>query len=74
MDNHPLKKTRTYLILTGVCIGIILLIIIVITIFDKLGKGENINDDFIEGIIIFICIPGILIGITGAIISAVRKK
>ena len=74
MDKHLWKKTSTYLILTGVCLGILLLEILVITILDKLGKGESINDNIAEGIIFFICIPGILIGITGTIICSVRKK
>ena len=67
-------KTRTYVILIGICIGIMLLELLVITILDSMNKGELINDDIAEGIIILICIPGILVGITGAIITAVRKK
>ena len=74
MKNHPLKKTGTYLILIGVCIGILLLDLLVITILDKMNKGEFINDTISEGIIIFICIPGIITGITGAIICSFRKK
>lgn len=74
MKKHPLKKASTYLILIGVCIGILLLDLLVITILDKMNKGEYINDNISEGIIIFICIPGIIIGIIGAIVFAVRKK
>jgi hypothetical protein len=74
MKKHLWKRTSTYAILIGVCIGIILLEFLVITILDKMGKGEIINDNITEGVMFFICIPGILIGILGAIISAVRKK
>ena len=45
MKNHPWGKARTYLILIGICVGIILLDFLVITIFDKMGKGEYINDN-----------------------------
>jgi len=74
MKNHIWKKTRTYLILIGVCIGILLLVLLGITVLDIMGKAGNINDNITEGIILFICIPGIIIGIIGAIICAIRKK
>jgi hypothetical protein len=74
MKKQLWKRTNTYLILIGVCIGIILLEFLVITILDKMGKGDYVNDNIAEGIIIFICFPGILVGIIGAIICAVRKK
>jgi hypothetical protein len=60
--------------LIGVCIGIILLEFLIITILDKMGKGEYVSDNITEGLLIFICIPGIIVGIIGAIICAVRKK
>ena len=74
MKKHLWKKTSTYLILIVVCVGIILLEVLVITILDQMGKGEYINDNIAEGAIFIICIPGILVGITGAIICAVRKN
>jgi hypothetical protein len=74
MKKHLWEKTNTYLILIGLCIGILLLELLGITILDKMNKGEYINDSIAEGIIFFICIPGILVGIIGAIICAVRKK
>ena len=74
MKKHLWGKTSTYLILIGVCVGILLLIWLGITILDKMDKGEYINDNIAEGVVFFICIPGILIGIIGAIICAVRKK
>lgn len=74
MKKHLWKKTSTYLLLIGICIGILLLDLLGITILDKINKGEYVNDNIAEGIIIFICIPGILFGIIGAVICAVRKK
>jgi hypothetical protein len=74
MKKHLWKKASTYVFLTIVCVGIILLELLLITILDKMGKGEYVNDNIAEGVIFFICIPGILVGIIGAIICAVRKK
>jgi biotin transporter BioY len=74
MEKHLWRKTRTYLFLIGICIGILLLELLGITILDLMNKSEYVNDNITEGIIIFICIPGILIGIIGAIISAVLKR
>jgi biotin transporter BioY len=74
MENHLWKKTSTYLILIGVCIGILLLVLLGITVLDKMDKAEYINDNIAEGIIFFICIPGIIVGIIGAIICTIRKK
>jgi predicted Na+-dependent transporter len=74
MKNQLWRKNNIYLILIGVCIGIILLVLLAITILDKMGKAEYINDNVAEGIILFICIPGIIIGIIGTIIRTFRKK
>ena len=71
---HLWGKTSTYLILIGVCIGILLLEWLGITIISRVLGGEYINDSIAEGVVFFICIPGILVGIIGAIICAVRKK
>jgi len=73
MKKHLWQKTSTYLILIGVCVAILLLEVLVITILDKMGKGETINDTIAESVAFFICVPGIIVGITGAIICAVRK-
>lgn len=77
MKKHPWKKAVNYVILVGVCIGILLLVWLGITILDKTNKGENINDSIAEGVVFFICIPGIMVGIIGAIINgydSVRYK
>jgi hypothetical protein len=74
MKKHFLKKTSTYLILIGVCVGILLLDLLVVSVLDKMGKSESINDNIAEGVLFFICFPGILIGIIGAIICGIRRK
>jgi hypothetical protein len=47
---------------------------LVISILDAMHMGEYVNDDIAEGVIFFVCIPGILVGIIGALIITVRKK
>ena len=74
MNNHLWGKTNTYLILIAVCIGILFLVFIGISVLDKMDKAEYINDNIAQGIIFFICIPGMIVGTIGAIICAIRKK
>jgi hypothetical protein len=72
---HPWKKTMNYVILAAVCIGIFFLGLLAITILDKLNQEASIKlDGIVEGYALLVCIPGILAGIIGAIICAVRKK
>lgn len=74
MKTNFLRKRSTYLILTAVCIGILLLEFLVIFILDKMNKGENVNDDFATVVAFFICFPGIIAGIIGSIICSFKKK
>jgi predicted Na+-dependent transporter len=74
MNKQIWKRTRTYLFVVAVCILILLLEWLVISILDAMNMGEYVNDDIAEGLIFFVCIPGILTGIIGAIICRVRKK
>jgi Na+/H+ antiporter NhaC len=74
MKKQIWKKPGTYLLVIGVCIVILLLEWLVISILDAMQMGEYVNDNIAEGLIFFVCIPGILIGITGAIIFTFRKK
>jgi hypothetical protein len=74
MKRYLWKNTNTYLILIGICIGILLLEWLGITVLDKMGKGEYVNDNIAEGILLIICIPGIIVGIIGAIICSFRKN
>jgi hypothetical protein len=74
MKKQVWKNPGTYILVIGVCIVILLLEWLVISILDAMQMGEYVNDDIAEGLIFFVCIPGILIGITGAIIFTFRKK
>jgi hypothetical protein len=72
--SHPWRKSMGYVILTGVCLGIILLIFVVISILMVIGKTEYISEAIVMYLFFFICIPGIVVGIAGAIIYAFIKK
>ncbi|GAP69567.1 hypothetical protein BA6E_12117 [Bacteroidales bacterium 6E] len=74
MKSHLLSKSSTYRFILLGCIGLLLFIILAITLLDVLGKGELVNDEIAESIVFFVCIPGILIGIIGVVITAIRKK
>jgi len=74
MKKQLWNKMSTYLFLIGVCVVILLMEWLVISILDAMNKGEYVNDDIAESVIFFVCIPGILVGIIGAIIISVRKK
>ena len=73
---HPWKEAFNYGILAVVCICIIGLEVIGISILAKMNKTEFLDKS--EGVIWIVtgifCIPGLLVGIIGAIICAVRKK
>jgi hypothetical protein len=73
---HPWKEAFNYGILAIVCIGIIGLEVAGISILAKMDKTEFLDKN--EGIVWIItgifCIPGLLVGMIGAIICSVRKK
>jgi len=75
---HPWRDVVNYVILIGVCLGIILLIIVGIGFLKDIGKNidktEHIGEAIIMGLFFFICLPGIVVGIIGAIISPFRKN
>lgn len=71
---HPWEKAGNYGILAGVCIGILLLEWLGIHILAARHLNEYISEGIAMGIAFLICVPGILAGIAGAIICAVRKK
>lgn len=81
---HPWRKPSKYLILAGICACIIVLfflgIYIYASLFVKPGSVSTPSggDDFFEGFalltIFFICAPGIVAGLSGAVLRAVQKK
>jgi hypothetical protein len=70
---HPWRNSMNYGILTGVCFGLILLTFMGIYILSALHKDEYISEGVVMSFIGLICIPGIVTGIIGAIIWAIRK-
>jgi len=71
---HPWRKVKNYLILSGVCVGILVLEYLGINLLDRLGKTEYISEGVAMGVAFVFCLPGFLVGIIGALICAVRKK
>lgn len=71
---HPWKRANNYLILIGICVGILLLEWFGISILAKMHLDKYLSEGIAMGVVFLICVPGILTGIIGAIICAVRKK
>lgn len=81
---HSWRKPSYYLILAGISAGIIFLIFLGIYIYASLflkpGSANvptaagNFFEAFFMLTIIFICMPGIIAGLLGAIIRGVQKK
>jgi hypothetical protein len=71
---HPWEKAGNYGILAGVCTGILLLEGLGIHILASMHLDKYLSEGIAMGVAFLICIPGILVGIMGAIICSVRKK
>jgi hypothetical protein len=71
---HPWEKAVNYGILVGLCVGILILEWLGISILAKMHLDKYLSEGIAMGVAFFICVPGILVGIIGAIICAVRKK
>jgi len=71
---HPWVKAGNYGILAGVCTGILLMEWIGIHILSAIHLNDYISEGIAMGVAFLICVPGILVGITGAIICTIRKK
>lgn len=78
---HPWRKVKPYLIMAGICALIMALIFIGLHVYDKFffqrepgGKpteAENIIEAIIFMTVLFGCVPGLFIGIVGAITRAI---
>lgn len=71
---HPWKKAGNYVILLVVCIVILLMEWLGIHILASMHLDKYISEGIAMGVAFLICLPGILVGIIGAIICSVRKK
>jgi hypothetical protein len=71
---HPWEKAGNYGILAVVCIGILLLEGLGIYILAKMHLDKYLSEGIAMGVAFLICVPGILVGLIGALICAGRKK
>jgi hypothetical protein len=71
---HPWRKWENYALLIGLCSFIILLTWMAIRFFVFLGKPSFVNEGVVMILILFFCVPGILVGIIGTLYWAFRKK
>jgi hypothetical protein len=71
---HPWEKASNYGILAGLCAAILLLEWLGIHILAAMHLNQYLSEGIAMGVAFLICVPGILVGIIGAIICTVRKK
>jgi hypothetical protein len=66
---HPWKGGRNYAIMAWICAGIIALTFAVVCSLSWLGFDKYLNGSVIMYIIFLICLPGIIVGILGAVLN-----
>jgi hypothetical protein len=66
---HTWKKGRSYAILAWMCAAIMALTFAAICILSWLGFEKYLGEAVIMFIIFFICLPGIIVGILGAVLN-----
>jgi hypothetical protein len=71
---HPWNKAYNYGFLAVVCVVILVLEGLGIMILAKMHLDKYLSEGIAMGVAFLICVPGILVGITGAIICAIRKN
>ena len=71
---HPWRISTNFAKLAGVSFGLILLTFLGIFILSSLHKTEYLSEGVVMGFIGLICLPGIVVGVAGAIFWAIRKK
>jgi hypothetical protein len=63
---HIWKKSRNFVLLIYVSIGIVLLQILIMNIFGWVHKTQYLSEGLLMGIFFLICIPLLLVGVFGA--------
>jgi hypothetical protein len=71
---HPWNKASNYGYLALACVVILILEMLGIMILAKMHLDKYLSEGVAMGVAFLICVPGILVGIIGSIICAVRKK
>lgn len=65
---HPWKRGGNYAIMAWICAGIIALTFAVVCILSWFGFDKYLSGSVTLYIIFFICLPGIIVGILGAVL------
>jgi len=71
---HPWRKARNYGILAGICGGILILGWLGIYLLAAMHLEKYISEGFAMITGLLICLPGIIVGIIGSIISGYRQE
>jgi hypothetical protein len=71
---HVWQKWENYAIMCGACAILILLVWLGIHFLMAIGKPQYISEAVVMILLMFICVPGILVGITGAIYWSLRRN
>jgi len=80
---HPWRKASSFGTLAGICAGIIALTFVILSIAApymtpkdpaSTPGGSGYLEAFVMILILFICAPGILVGIIGAVYYSIKKK
>jgi hypothetical protein len=71
---NPFTKVNQYLALIGSMVVLAIFTFLLMYILDQLKLFHLINEAFPLVIIMFICTPGIITGITGAIFIAIKQR
>jgi hypothetical protein len=71
---HPWRKARSYGILAGICVGIIILEYLGILLLSVLHKEQYISEGIAMITAFLFCLPGIIVSIIGSIICSLRQE
>lgn len=71
---HPWRQTKNYAILTGVCVGLAILIFLGIYLLSAMQLQKYISEAFVMITILLFCLPGFVTGIIGILICTTRKS
>ena len=70
---HAWRRPEFYVMLAGGCIGFAFLMYLAIVLLSAFHKTKYVNEGLVMGFAGLICLPGIVAGVIGALICAVKK-
>lgn len=71
---HIWKNWHNYLRLAGISAGIIAVTFAVISIMASMGLAKYLSEAIVMGLIGLFCIPGIIAGIIGVVVTGNKKQ